>query len=98
MKKFIQILSILLISNIFYAQKQENPVLKELNELILNTKLYGGFYNGMTREDATNEYETKRKTQSLKIKHELTHVSRRQARTARTRCPRYRSCSCSSRS
>ena len=58
MKKFIQILSFLVISNIFYAQKQENPVLKELNDLILNTKLYGGFYNGMTREDATNEYET----------------------------------------
>ena len=58
MKKFIQILSFLLISNIFYAQKQENPVLKELNEIILNTKLYGGFYNGMTRETATNEYET----------------------------------------
>ena len=58
MKKFVQILSFLLVSNIFYAQKQENPVLKELNDLILNTKLYGGFYNGMTREDATNEYET----------------------------------------
>ena len=58
MKKFILILSFLLISNIFYAQKQENPVLKELNEIILNTKLYGGFYNGMTREAATNEYET----------------------------------------
>jgi hypothetical protein len=58
MKKFLHILSFLVVSNIFYAQKQENPVLKELNEIILNTKLYGGFYNGMSREAATNEYET----------------------------------------
>ena len=49
MKKFLHILSFLVISNIFYAQKQENPILKELNEIILNTKLYGGFYNGMSR-------------------------------------------------
>ena len=58
MKQLIQILSFLFITNVFYAQKQVNPVLKELNEIILNTKLYGGFYNGMTREVATNEYET----------------------------------------
>ncbi len=57
MKKFLQILSFLVISNVFYGQKQVNPVLKELNEIILNTRLYGGFYNGMTREVATNEYE-----------------------------------------
>ena len=58
MKQLIQIFSLLIVSSVFYGQKQENPILKELNEIILNTKLYGGFYNGMTREIATNEYET----------------------------------------
>ena len=65
MKKFLHILSFLVVSNIFYAQKQENPVLKELNEIILNTKLYGGFYNGMSREAATNEYETNKYSNTI---------------------------------
>ena len=35
MKQLIQILSFLFITNVFYAQKQVNPVLKELNEIIV---------------------------------------------------------------
>tara|TARA_B100000989_G_scaffold239946_1_gene186831 strand:+ start:1144 stop:1941 length:798 start_codon:yes stop_codon:yes gene_type:complete len=52
------LLLLLLVFNTVNGQKLNNPLLVELNKLIVNTKLYGGFYNGMSRDQATEEYES----------------------------------------